>query len=154
MDILTTIIITILVVQFIGTIAFTIWGTDDITCIIGCGIWYFVFTFIAWSIRKIKLIYCRRYNRYQIFANTEEKTFLHEFWVTNIYMTPELANKHFKVIKKEDEIQSYCLRLLEEGKMFKSAPLRRDIIKTSPEFAEKLEKYGFTLNNICKWYKR
>lgn len=154
MDILIIIIITVLAVQFINTIAFVIWDTDDITCIICSGIWYLVFTFIAWTIRKARLIYCRKYNCYQIFANTEGKTFPYESWVTNVYMTPKLANEHFKIIKKEDELQPYCLRLLAEGKVFQSAPFKQDIIKTAPEFAEKLENCGFTLNNICKWYKR
>lgn len=131
-----TIILTIVAWQLICLIVDLI--TDDNFEKVGVfafGIWIPVCFFVAFIIRKAKLWMSRKYNYYQLFGNLSGSN-SRGGWLTNVYMTKAVADKYFiRQFEKDEEItSSYSIRLLREGKYFKSAPNKSDILT-----AEKIE---------------
>lgn len=53
----------------------------------------------------------------------------YEGWLFNYYMTPKTALKFERLFYKDEKVtKDYSIRLLREGKEFKSAPFRNEII--------------------------
>ena len=94
------------------------------------GLWIPVCFFVAFIVKKFKLWRSRKYNCYQLYGNITSKNNSFNGWLTNKYMTKAVADKYFiRQFGKDDEVtESYSLRLLREGKDFKSMPHKSDIL--------------------------
>ena len=130
MTIFLTIIFTTICWQLLCTIVDLI--TDDNiekVGVVAFGIWIPIFLFISFIVKKVNLWRNRKYNCYQIFG---KRSLNNSFggWLTNVYMTKEVADKYFsrQFGKDEDVTQDYAIRLLREGKEFNSPPPKSDIL--------------------------
>lgn len=126
-----TVVITIICWQLICVITDIV--TDDDHEKVGLfafGIWVPVCILIGNIAEKIRLASSRKYNFYQLFGNIRNKNNSMGGWITNVFMTKEVADKYFiRQFGKDDEVtQSYSIRLLREGKEFKSVPYKSDIL--------------------------
>jgi hypothetical protein len=110
------------------------------------GVWIPVCYLIQFVYSKINLLLHRKYNCYQLFGEIKtDRNFIHS-WVTNVYMTKEVANKYFiRHFEKDTEVNlSYSIRLLREGKDFKSTPYKSEILT-----ADKIENGGKSFNGLA-----
>ena len=97
--------------------------------VVAFGIWIPIFFFISFIVKKVNLLRSRKYNCYQVFGKRSPNNSFGG-WLTNVYMTKEVADKYFsrQFGKDEDVTQDYSIRLLREGKEFKSTPCKSDIL--------------------------
>lgn len=109
----------ILIWQFVVFVCVAIWDTDDKTIYISACI-----PFIIWwlIVKKIVLpIYIRyiksHYNGYKFYHNKDCGSNI-------IYMTSKTASKF-----NQDETKEYYVKLVSEGKDWKSIPVSREIYK-------------------------
>lgn len=90
----------------------------------------------------------QRYNLYQFFGVVEGQfTYLND-WCHNFYMTPKTASKFARLYGKDEAVkENYSIRLLREGKEFKSAPYKQESLTE-----KKLEQgiSGFSAD----WFKK
>lgn len=95
---------------------------EDVQAYVSCGVFLLLFNcFVKFIVRPINLMANRKYNRYQFYTNKDKEPFN---WVHNYYMTKKYAsNFNF------DANKGFYIKLLQEGKDFKSAPYKEDIIK-------------------------
>ena len=131
MTIFWTAIITICVWQLLCIIVAII--TDDDQEKVGVfafGLWIPVCFFIAFVVKKVKLWQSRKYNYYQLYGNLSSKNSSLNGWLCNKYMTKAVADKYFiRQFGKDEEVtESYSIRLLREGKDFKSVPHKSDTL--------------------------
>lgn len=78
--------------------------------------------------KYLKLWNSRKYNLYQFFGKIDGSNY-YEGWLFNYYMTPKTALKFERLFYKDEKVtKDYSIRLLQEGKEFKSAPFRNEII--------------------------
>ena len=138
MSIFYTIILTIICWQLICVIVDII-TNDHQECVglFAFGIWIPIIFFIAFVVKKVKLFSSRKYNYYQLFGNISSTANSMGGWLVNKYMTKVVADKYFarQFDKDEPVTESYSIRLLRNGKEFKSAPYASDILT-----ADKIEQ--------------
>jgi len=121
-----TIIASILAYQLLTTLIFIISDeNDDVLVMFACGPWKYVAMFICTVIGRIRLSMYRKYNVYAFYGKYSENKLKH--WLTNYYMTPEVAAQ-FKQVAKDDVPVDYCIRLIRVGKEFKSIPMKEEIL--------------------------
>ena len=97
---------------------------EELTLNFAFGIWGIVIGFgFGWIIRKIRLLACRKYNAYQLFDGK-----MH--CIGTYYMTPKIANKFSSVYEYRyaNINEPFSIRLMTEGKNFKSTPPKCGII--------------------------
>lgn len=113
----------------------TLWisnENDEAQAYVSCGVFLVVENlFMKFIGRPIYLLYCRKYNLYNFYPS-----------LTSKYMTQKCASQ-FKT-KTDGE---YYITLIREGKDFKSAPYKEDIIK----YGEKPR--GMTWEYFNNWKK-
>lgn len=92
--------------------------------------------------KYLKLWSSRKYDLYQFFGKVDGSPY--RGWLYNYYMTPKTALKFERLFYKDEEVtKDYSIRLLREGKEFKSAPFKNEILKiknldkVSPKFFQK-----------------
>ena len=130
MEIFIIVIVSILAYQLFTTVAYIISDENEDTLVtIACGLWKFVVLFVCTIIRKILLLHARKYNLYQFFGNCSESKYdtKSDKWITNYFMTPEVAAQ-FRQVTKDDVPIDYCIRLLRTGKEFKNVPMKSAIL--------------------------
>lgn len=127
MTILLTIIITIICWQLVCTVVELIAANkldDDniLRYIFSCGIWCLFVVLARPIIDKISLFCARKYNYYKLYGGYGK-------WLGNVYMTKEVADKYFTthLCDMADPVP-YSIRLYREGKDFKSAPNKSEIL--------------------------
>ena len=77
--------------------------------------------------KYLKLCNSRKYNLYQFFGEIGDSDY--SGWLYNYYMTPKTALKFERLFYKDEKVtEDYSIRLLREGKEFKSAPHKNEII--------------------------
>lgn len=152
MNTIYTIILTIIGWQLVCVIVDLITNDDeDKVAIFAFGVWIPVSSAIGFVVKKFRLFRSRRYNCYQLYGKLSANGFANS-WITNKYMTKEVANKYFiRQFDKDEEVTlSYSIRLLRTGKEFKSAPYKSDILTAkmlesgepglSPDFLKKFRQ--------------
>lgn len=110
------------------TVAFMV-ITDENTDIyvpVAMGIWTPILFAIGSVIHKIRLLWCRRYNLYQLYADGTAHSKPEWSWLHNVYMTEKTA-KMFRDFDKYG--YDYSVKFLRSGKEFKQPPLKQDIVK-------------------------
>lgn len=76
--------------------------------------------------KHLKLWNSRKYDLYQFFGKVDIG---YNGWLYNYYMTPKTALKFERLFYKDEKVtKDYSIRLLQEGKEFKSAPFKNEII--------------------------
>lgn len=77
--------------------------------------------------KHLKLWNSRKYDLYQFFGKVDATPY--GGWINNYYMTPKTALKFERLFYKDEKVtKDYSIRLLREGKEFKSAPFKNEII--------------------------
>lgn len=122
------IIITILVYQLINLIVVII-SNENTTALMysACGFPTLVCQCVSWIYRKARLMYARRkYNAYQFFSSKSQIDNLG--WCGTFYMTPKFAERFRQTPSDFIPSEDYTIRLVREGKQFRSAPYKSDIL--------------------------
>lgn len=120
MNYLVVAVLAIIAWQLVVTIMCFITDEDEMRTAIG-----FWLLPIALIYKCVSLMVSRRYNLYQFFGVVEGRVADYDGWYHNFYMTPKTA----RVYGKDEPIkENYSIRLLQEGKEFKSAPYKREIL--------------------------
>ena len=125
-----TIIVSILAYQLLTTLIFIISNeNEDVLMTIACGLWKYVALFICAIIGRIRLHMHRKYNVYGFYGKCSESKFdsKSDKWITNYYMTPEVAAQ-FRQVAKGNVPIDYCIRLIRTGKEFKRMPMKDEIL--------------------------
>ena len=130
MSTLVIVLLSILAWQLV--VAIVCFVTDENETIVmrtAIGFWLLPITLVSIVYKYISLMISRRYNLYQFFGVVEGRTNAYNGWYHNFYMTPKTASKFARLYKKDETIkENYSIRLLREGKEFKSAPYKREIL--------------------------
>lgn len=128
-NIILTIIITVLVYQCALMIIYFATGeSEDKAFYFGAIVPALLLGVASAIYRKIRLKNAqRKYNCYQFYGEVSKKDKACFAWITNYYMTPEVASQ-FRQVGKDEEPVDYCIKLLREGKEFKSTPQKSDIV--------------------------
>jgi len=125
-----TIITSILAYQLLTTLIFIISDeNDDVLVTVSCGPWKYVAMFVCAVIGRIRLHMHRKYNVYAFYGKCSESKWdsKSDKWITNYYMTPEIAAQ-FRQVAKNDVPVDYCIKLIRVGKEFKSIPMKEEIL--------------------------
>ena len=103
-------------VQTIVTIATD--ENEEIMNVFHYGLWIGVIAIIRLVVTFAITQYQKKYNCYQIFGCPSEKSNYIHSWITNVYMTEEVANKYFiRQFEKDEEVDlDYSVRVLRIGK--------------------------------------
>lgn len=125
MNTLIIVLLSILAWQLVVTIVCFV--TDENETIVmrtAIGFWLLPITLVGIICKYISLMVGRRYNLYQFFGVVEGHG-----WCHNFYMTPKTASKFARLYGKDETVkENYSIRLLREGKEFKSAPYKQEIL--------------------------
>lgn len=109
------IILGVLIWQSVCTIVLIVTNENEKVIIYtALGIWTPILMVVGKICQTIYLALSRKYNYYQVYINGT--------FARAVYMTPKTA-------KKFQEVDVYTVKLLREGKNFKSCPRRKDIVK-------------------------
>ena len=112
------------------------------------GFWLLPIALVDIVYKCVSLMVGRRYNLYQFFGVVEGQSTYLNGWCHNFYMTPKTASKFARLYGKDEDIkENYSIRLLREGKEFKSAPYKQEILTD-----QKLEQ-GFS-GYSADWLKK
>jgi hypothetical protein len=113
-----TILITLAVWQLLIWIYYLITNNEDKTITMACFLWVPLALFLQFAYAKIQLIKSRKYNLYQLYGKEGR-------WIGDFYLTPKTAE-----LFKQTNIpnQEYTIRLLKEGKNFKSPIEKRMVL--------------------------
>ena len=144
MTILITVILTLLAWQLATWIFYLVTDHEENTIIFACFLWTPIALLARFVVRRIALWRCRKYNCYQFFGKDAK-------WIYNFYLTAKDAEKFKQHSKFEDPNKEYYIRLLREGKEFKSTPCKSDIL-TLTENGVKSPR-GFDTEYLNKFLK-
>ena len=142
-------VIGILTWQAVATIVYFVTGENEEKCAAyGCGLFILILSLVQVLVNKIQLHNSRKYNLYQFFGSHETGNL--SGWVGNYYMTEKDA-KRFNLLDRDATPEPYSVRLLREGREFKSVPNCWDILTT-----KKIENgiCGMTKDFIAKFFKK
>ena len=130
MNTLVIVLLSILAWQLV--VAIVCFVTDENETIVmrtAIGFWLLPIALVDIVYKYVSLMVSRRYNLYQFFGVVEGRVADYDGWYHNFYMTPKTASKFARVYGKDEPIkENYSIRLLQEGKEFKSAPYKREIL--------------------------
>ena len=130
MNTLVIVLLSILAWQLVvAIVCFVTNENETITMRTAIGFWLLPIALVKIVYKYISLMISRRYNLYQFFGVVEGQTNTYNGWCHNFYMTPKTASKFARLYKKDETIkENYSIRLLREGKEFKSTPYKREIL--------------------------
>lgn len=130
MNTLVIVLLSILAWQLVVAIVCLITNEDEtITMRTAIGFWLLPIALISIVYKYVVLMISRRYNLYQFFGVVEGQTTPYGGWCQNFYMTPKTASKFARLYEKDETVkENYSIRLLREGKEFKSAPYKQEIL--------------------------
>lgn len=128
MNTLVIVLLSILAWQLVvAVVCFVSNENETITMRTAIGFWLLPIMIIDFMYKKIHLAISRKYNCYQFFSVIGDSPY--SGWVNNYYMTPKTASKFARLYGKDEEVkENYSIRLLREGKEFKSAPYKQEIL--------------------------
>ena len=142
-----------LIWQFLVFIVLVISGEDEDAILYSAiGVFGLVCICLRQIMKKVSPLIARKYNLYQFYGKVSESTMdsKADKLIESFFMTPKTASQ-FAPIEKGGELkQDYCVRLLKEGKEFKSAPYKNDIL-TQEEIDN--GSRGFTKEFLAKFKK-
>lgn len=149
MNYLVVAVLAIIAWQLVVTVVCFITDEDEtITMRMGIGFWLLPITLVHIVYKYVSLMVGRRYNLYQFFGVVEGQFTYLNGWCHNFYMTPKTASKFARLYGKDEDVkENYSIRLLREGKEFKSAPYKQEILTD-----QKLEQ-GFS-GYSADWLKK
>lgn len=105
---------------------------EDIFIPVSFGAWSIFFCIIGHIYRSIRLACLRRYNYYEIYGKPKEGlSNPHNWYIDSVFMTPKTAKKFRNVNKYGCD---YAIKLVREGKNFKSCPDRSKTVKDGDTF--------------------
>ena len=149
MNTLVIVLLSILAWQLVVAIVY--FASDEnetITIWTAIGFWLLPIAFIDIIYEYISLMVRRRYNLYQFFGIVDGKPTPYYGWCQNFYMTPKTASKFARLYGKNEVVkENYSIRLLREGKEFKSAPYKQEIL-TEKKLKQGLNGYS------ADWFKK
>lgn len=137
--------------QFIITILCQFNLSEDALLGIAICFWVVPIKVINRILSKITLAASRRYNCYLFYGDVSKSKLDNkaDCAYTNFYMTPKAAAE-FKQVSRDAAPESWSIRILREGKEFKSAPHKTDIL-TIQDIAK--GKNGYTPEFLSKFLK-
>lgn len=149
MNYLVVAVLAIIAWQLVVTVVCFITDEDEtITMRMGIGFWLLPIALVHIVYKYVSLMVGRRYNLYQFFGVVEGQFTYLNGWCHNFYMTPKTASKFARLYGKDEDVkENYSIRLLREGKEFKSAPYKQEILTD-----QKLEQ-GFS-GYSADWLKK
>lgn len=130
MNTLVIVLLSILAWQLVvAIVCFVTNENETIVMRTAIGFWLLPIALVDIVYKCVSLMVGRRYNLYQFFGVVEGRTNAYNGWYHNFYMTPKTASKFARLYGKDEPIkENYSIRLLREGKEFKSAPYKREIL--------------------------
>lgn len=130
MNTLAIVLLSILAWQLVITLVCFITDEDEtIVMRTAIGFWLLPIALVDIVYKYVSLMVSRRYNLYQFFGVVEGQFTYLNGWCHNFYMTPKTASKFARLYGKDEDVkENYSIRLLREGKEFKSAPYKREIL--------------------------
>ena len=155
MKILLLIGLGMLIWQFLVFMVLVISGEDEEkTLYSAIGVFGLVCICLRPIIEKVSLLAARKYNLYQFYGKISESTWdtKADKFITSFYMTAKTASQFAPIEKGGDLKQDYCVRLLREGKEFKSAPYKGDIL-TQEKINQGCGDHGFSKDFLAKFKK-
>lgn len=149
MNYLVVAVLAIIAWQLVVTIVCFVTDEDeDIVMRMAIGFWLLPIALVSIVYKYVALMVGRRYNLYQLFGVVEGQSTYLNGWCHNFYMTPKTASKFARLYGKDEDVkENYSIRLLREGKEFKSAPYKQEILTD-----QKLEQ-GFS-GYSADWLKK
>ena len=144
MTILITVILTLLAWQLATWIFYLVTEHEENTIIFSCFLWTPIALLIRFIVRRIALWRCRKYNCYQFFGKDKK-------WIYNFYLTSKDAEAFRQCPRDKEPTEEYCIRLLREGKEFKSTPCKSDILTLIEEGVK--SSRGFNKEYLNKFLK-
>ena len=149
MNTLVIVLLSILAWQLVvAIVCFASDENETITMHTAIGFWLLPIALIDIIYGYISLMVRRRYNLYQFFGIVDDKPTPYYGWCQNFYMTPKTASKFARLYGKNEVVkENYSIRLLREGKEFKSAPYKQEIL-TEKKLKQGLRGYS------ADWFKK
>ena len=143
MDTLVIVLLSILAWQLVVTIVcFVTNENETITIRTAIGFWLLPIALVDTVYKCVSLMVSRRYNLYQFFGVVEGQSTYLNGWCHNFYMTTKTASKFARLYEEDETIkENYSIRLLREGKEFKSAPYKREIL-TDKKLEQGFDSYS------------
>ena len=125
MNTLVIVLLSILAWQLVvAIVCFVTNENETIVMRTAIGFWLLPIALVEIVYKYVSLMVSRRYNLYQFFGVVEGHG-----WCHNFYMTPKTASKFARLYGKDEDVkENYSIRLLREGKEFKSAPYKQEIL--------------------------
>ena len=131
MKILLLIGLGMLIWQFLVFMVLVISGEDEDAILYSAiGVFGLVCICLRPIVKKVSMLIARKYNLYQFYGKVSESKLdtKADKIITSFFMTAKTASQ-FAPIEKGGELkQDYCVRLIREGKEFKSTPDKSDIL--------------------------
>lgn len=145
MNYLLTAVIAIVAWQLVTAIAYFVSGQKtNVAAVTGMGVWSLVTMLVNPLYGKIKLHSSRKYNCYEFYEQPKTAN-PQSGWIGNYYMTPRFAAKMRAYTEAQPE---YSIKLIREGRNFKSLPPKFAIINSktlangkSPISADTIQKF-------------
>lgn len=127
MNYLLTAVIAIVAWQLVTAIAYFVSGQKaNVAAVTGMGVWSLVTMLVSPLYSKIKLHSSRKYNCYEFYEQPKTAN-PQSGWIGNYYMTPRFAAKMRAYTEAQPE---YSIKLIREGRNFKSLPPKFAIINS------------------------
>ena len=145
LTIIITAIVSIAIWQLATWIFYLVTEHEEKTITFACCLWTPLALALHWAYNKILLLQSRKYNIYQFFGKDKQ-------WVYNFYITPKDAEKFKQCPKDEEPAEEYCIRLLREGKEFKSSVYKREILTIDKDGLVRSQA-GFEHKYFEKYFK-
>lgn len=149
MNTLVIVLLSILAWQLVVAVVCLVTNENEtITMRTAIGFWLLPIALVDIVCKYVFLATGRRYNLYQFFGVVEGQSTPYNGWCHNFYMTPKTASKFARLYGKDEAVkENYSIRLLREGKEFKSAPYKQEIL------TEKKLEQGFGGYSV-DWFKK
>ena len=131
MKILLLIGLGMLIWQFLVFMVLVISGEDEEkTLYSAIGVFGLVCICLRPIIEKVSLLAARKYNLYQFYGKISESKMdtKADKFLKSFFMTAKTASQFDPIEKGGDLNRDYCVRLLREGKEYKSTPHKGDIL--------------------------
>ena len=144
-----------LIWQFLVFIVLVISGEDEDAILYSAiGVFGLVCICLRPIVKKVSLLAARKYNLYQFYGKISESKMdsKADKFITSFFMTAKIASQFAPIEKDGDLNQDYCVRLLREGKEFKSAPYKHDIL-TQKKIAQGCGEHGYSKDFLAKFKK-
>lgn len=158
MEMFQGILIGIIIWQFIVVILCQFSLSEDTLLGIAICFWLLPLKCTQRLYRKISLLLARRYNCYQFYGDVSKSKMESkaDMWIANYYLTTRDAAE-FKQVSAGAAPESYTIRLLREGKSFKSPPHKSEIFNFK-KMSEGFDGYtpnffSLFLRDDSKWKK-